>query len=90
MVNSFEEWVDVYKKLISWEIKLENTSEPSMNEILESQKAEANVQFSKFIENEYESWFDQNKNIPMLSHQIFKEWVIPELDDNQNNTFYCN
>ena len=54
-----------------------------MNEILESQKAEANVQFSKFIENEYESWFDQNQSNPILSHQISKEWVIPELNDNQ-------
>ena len=31
MINSFEEWTDVYKKLISWEIKLENTNESSMN-----------------------------------------------------------
>jgi hypothetical protein len=58
-----------------------------MHEILESQKSEANVQFSKFIENEYESWFDQNQSNPILSHQIFKEWVIPELNNNQTTLF---
>ena len=87
MVNSYDEWVDLYKKLISWEIKLENANDSSMNEILESQKAEANVQFGKFIEKEYKNWFDQNENEPILSHQVFKEWVIPELDDSQTTLF---
>jgi CheY-like chemotaxis protein len=87
MINTIDEWIDIYKKLISWEIKLENTNDSSMHEILESQKSEANVQFSKFIENEYESWFDQNQSNPILSHQIFKEWVIPELNNNQTTLF---
>ena len=72
MINSIDEWIDIYKKLISWEIKLENTNDSSMNEILESQKAEANVQFSKFIENEYESWFDQNQSNPIYHIRYLK------------------
>ena len=42
MVNSFEEWVELYKKLIYWELELENIDDPGMVEILESQKEEAN------------------------------------------------
>ena len=49
MVNSYSEWVDVYKKLIYWELELENISDSGMVEILESQKQEANSQFFKFI-----------------------------------------
>ena len=58
MVNSWEEWIDMYKRLIFWEIELENIEDQSMVEILESQKVEANAQFGKFIEKNYEDWFD--------------------------------
>ena len=50
MVNSFEEWNELYQKLIYWEIQLEDIDDPAMMEILESQKSEANSQFGKFIE----------------------------------------
>jgi hypothetical protein len=58
MVNSHEDWVELYKKLIFWELELENINDQSMFEILESQKVEANAQFGKFIERNYEDWFD--------------------------------
>lgn len=88
MVNSHEEWVDCYKKLIFWELELESIQDQSMIEILESQKVEANAQFGKFIERNYESWFGlpdrqgSNKskvNKPLQSHQLFRELVVPEL-----------
>jgi YesN/AraC family two-component response regulator len=54
MVNSYEEWVELYKKLIFWELELEDIDDQNMFQILESQKAEANSQFGKFIEKNYE------------------------------------
>lgn len=78
MVNSYQEWVDLYKKLIYWELKLEDIEDSSMFEILESQKVEANNQFGKFIEKNYEDWFFGHDG-PVLSHTLFKEWVKPEL-----------
>jgi len=50
------EWVDIYKKLIYWELELDNTQNNTMRDILEMQKSEANKNFSKFIMEEYESW----------------------------------
>ena len=50
MVNSYEDWIEMYKRLIFWEMELENIEDQSMVEILESQKLEANSQFGKFIE----------------------------------------
>ena len=79
MVNSYEEWVELYKKLIFWEIELENINDQSMIEILESQKVEANSQFAKFIERNYEDWFDPKGDKPVLSHTLFKELVVPEI-----------
>ncbi len=83
MVNSYEEWIDLYQKLIYWEIKLEDIEDPSMFEILESQKNEANLQFGKFIEKNYEDWFQPNVDAPILSHNLFKEKIVPELGKEQ-------
>jgi CheY-like chemotaxis protein len=79
MVNSFEDWVEMYKRLIFWELELENIESQSMIEILESQKLEANTQFGKFIERNYEDWFTNTKDKPVLSHEIFGELVAPEI-----------
>jgi CheY-like chemotaxis protein len=78
-VNSYEEWVELYKKLIFWELELENINDQGMIEILESQKAEANSQFGKFIERNYEDWFAPKADKPIQSHTLFKELVVPEI-----------
>jgi CheY-like chemotaxis protein len=79
MVNSYEDWVELYKKLLFWELELENINDQAMFEILESQKVEANAQFGKFIERNYEDWFDSNADKPIQSHTLFRELVVPEL-----------
>lgn len=79
MVNSFEEWASLYRKLIYWELQLEEIEDSGMFEILESQKTEANTQFGKFIEREYEGWLHGEEK-PIMSHTLFKSWVVPELE----------
>ncbi len=80
MVNTHEEWTSLYRKLIYWELQLEEIEDASMFEILESQKTEANQQFGKFVERHYENWFKDNDG-PVMSHTLFKEKVFPELQD---------
>ncbi|MEX0289285.1 MAG: PglZ domain-containing protein [Flavobacteriaceae bacterium] len=80
MVNSHEEWTDLYKKLIFWELQLEEIEDSGMFEILESQKVEANSQFGKFVEKNYLDWFNGNDG-PVMSHTLFRELVQPEIKD---------
>ena len=79
MVNSYEDWIELYKKLIFWELELEDINDVGLIEILESQKVEANSQFSKFIERNYEDWFEPKADKPIQSHTLFRELVVPEL-----------
>jgi len=88
MVNSYEDWIELYKKLIFWELELENIDDQALIGILESQKAEANSQFGKFIERNYEDWFaapsqkGSSKTAidkPTFSHNLFRELVVPEI-----------
>ncbi|MBG6129778.1 CheY-like chemotaxis protein [Aquimarina sp. EL_43] len=83
MVNSYEEWSDLYQRLIYWELQLENIEDTGMFEILESQKVEANSQFCKFIDKNYPNWFDKNREAPVMSHTLFREKVVPEISKNQ-------
>jgi CheY-like chemotaxis protein len=84
MVNSYEEWAEMYQKLVYWELELENIEDSGMSEILESQKNEANSQFCKFIDRNYPKWFEKGADAPTMSHTLFKEKVVPQLKDSRS------
>src|SRR5574337_1168103 len=66
---SWAEWTEVYRKLIFWELELEKSQDSSMHEILTMQKREANVAFSKYVEQHYINWLNgKDKTPPVLSH----------------------
>ena len=58
---SFEEWKDIYKKMVYWELELEKSNDESMNDVLLMQKSEANAFFTKFYENNYLKWLNGSK-----------------------------
>lgn len=78
---SIQEWIEVYQKLVFWELELTRSREEGMEEILRMQKSEANAQFSKFVSNHYQDWLNgKDSNAPLLSHTVFKNRLVPELD----------
>jgi len=80
--SSFEDWKNVYKTLVYWELELDKNNDHALDEILKMQKNEANASFTKFIKNNYLKWFEQkNQNKPLLSPGIFKQKVYPLLDE---------
>jgi CheY-like chemotaxis protein len=76
-----QEWVDIYKKIIGWEIKLDESNTTQMADILSMQKSEANAAFSKFVEKNYESWLKDDKDSPIMSHNLLRKKVFPEMKD---------
>jgi CheY-like chemotaxis protein len=79
----YNEWMEIYKKLVYWELEMEKSNSPEMQEILASQKEEANNEFFKFISKNYTKWVT-NKAIdtPVLSHQLLQFKVLPHLEEN--------
>ncbi|MFH1321563.1 MAG: bifunctional response regulator/alkaline phosphatase family protein [Bacteroidota bacterium] len=55
---SHERWIDIYKKIVYWELELESSNDSGMNEILQMQKVEANNLFCRFIQSNYLSWLN--------------------------------
>lgn len=84
----YKEWIDAYKKLVYWELSLEQLENESMHEILTTQKSEANTIFSKFIEKNYISWFSNPETGPVLSHQLFKKKVFPLINPERPVFFF--
>ena len=78
---NWDEWTEVYRKLVFWELELQKTADESMHEILAMQKQEANVAWGKFVERNYIDWLNgKDKNPPTLSHTLLKNKLSPELE----------
>jgi CheY-like chemotaxis protein len=81
---TFNEWLDVYKKLVYWEIELGDSEDAAMDQVLAMQKDDANKAFFKFIRENYLEWL--NKDVgerPLLSQDIFQQKIFPLLDTGQ-------
>jgi len=78
---SFQEWKDVYKKLVYWEMELDETNEEGMKEVLETQKSDANRSFCKFITQNYSDLVNQKNDELIWSHNLFRKVVNPLLED---------
>lgn len=75
---SFDDWCEVYKTLVHWELTLAN-ADTNMDELLLLQKIEANSAFSKYVKKNYEKWVTTDSH-PLMSHEIMKSKVFPLLD----------
>ncbi len=75
------EWAEVHKKLVYWDLEFEGLEDQGMREILNAQKKEANDLFCRFIENNYEDWFDGDEDAPDMVHHLLKDRVFPLLSE---------
>ena len=86
--KTWQDWVDVYKRLVHWELELSAT-DSSMTEMLQMQKEDANNGFGKYIRKHYLDWIasignpngSKESGRPVLSPEIFKTMVFPLLNE---------
>ncbi len=79
-----QEWIEIYKKIVFWELELEKSMDDGISSILKMQKDEANQSFSKYVERNYLNWFkDPNAVKPVMSHNLVKEKVFPLIENNK-------
>ncbi|MGL4293758.1 MAG: PglZ domain-containing protein [Bacteroidales bacterium] len=80
--RNYEDWVEIYKKLVYWELELENADKGLM-EMFKMQKTEANAAFVKFIKKSYEGWITGSEDAPLLSPHLFRDRFFPLLDNGE-------
>ncbi len=77
----YQEWMDIYKKLVYWELEMRKSDSPELQEVFETQKQEANSEFFKFISKNYASWVSpKSADAPIMSHNLLKFKVLPHLE----------
>ncbi|WP_258098967.1 T9SS response regulator signal transducer PorX [Marinoscillum pacificum] len=79
-LEDFEGWADLYRKLVYWDLQIDETEDKSMYDILNDQKAQANMRFCDFISDNYYDWLNNpDVDRPLMSHQVLKKRVLPLL-----------
>lgn len=84
--SRYEDWIDIYKKLIYWDVELTAAQNPLI-ELLHSQIQEANTGFSKFVKKNYEAWIQDSDNRPLISPDIFPKKIFPLLENGEKVFF---
>ncbi|MDR1345675.1 MAG: PglZ domain-containing protein [Bacteroidales bacterium] len=84
---SENEWKELYKELIRWELDLEKIEDSGVADILHNQKEEANAIFSKYVIKNYKQWLTgESADKPILSQTVLKDKLFPELSE-KHTTF---
>jgi len=79
-----EGWNNLYKRIIDWEIKLDNSDNEEMREILDMQKKEANKEFSRFVDKNYNDWID-GAGSPTFSSDLLAKNMFPNMSEDKPN-----
>lgn len=75
-----EEWKELYKRLVYWELEMGKSDSTEMMEVLQTQKTEANTEFFKYVSKNYTEWIKDAKGTgPLLSHKVFEKRIAPHL-----------
>ncbi len=84
-----DEWIEIYLKLVNWDLGLDLHPEIGLRQTFTDQKREANKEFSKFVENNYRNWInsDSNYDRPTLTVDVLSEYLVDQIK-NYDNVFF--
>lgn len=94
MASTPQDWIDLYSKLVSWEMELDGHPDLGLTQTLADQKREMNSEFAKFIERNYKTWVntiysaDNSANRPAMSPDIADGWLLPALRAGKKNVVF--
>jgi CheY-like chemotaxis protein len=85
-----DEWIEVYLKLVNWDLELDVHPEIGLRQTFIDQKREANKEFSKFVENNYREWINSISDYdkPTLTVDILNKYLVEEVKNHDNVFFF--
>jgi CheY-like chemotaxis protein len=86
----FGDWIDIYLKIVNWDLELDLHPDLGLRDTLIDQKKEANKEFSKFVEKNYKHWINNvgAPDTPTLSTEIVQKYVLDYLRDDNSSIFF--
>jgi CheY-like chemotaxis protein len=85
----YDDWIDIYKRLVNYELELDAHPEIDLRQTLVDQKKECNQEFSKYIERHYKKWINdlENSDHPELTPKIIENHVLPRVENSNGPVF---
>ncbi|MBM4171322.1 MAG: bifunctional response regulator/alkaline phosphatase family protein [Ignavibacteria bacterium] len=85
----YEDWIEIYLKLVGWDMELDIHPEVDLRQTLSEQWKECNQEFSKFIEKEYRNWLNKPDDLktPTLSIDVIERYALPQLNNFEGPLF---
>lgn len=83
-----QSWIEVYRKLVDWDLRLDNHRDAGLLQTHEDAKLEANIEFCRFVTKNYSNWVMGNpEDRPPLSVDIVPKYVAPLLREKRKVYF---
>jgi DNA-binding response OmpR family regulator len=86
--TTYSEWIEYYRALVSWELRLLEFGSKNLKDIHAQRKREANAGFVKYIEANYTT-FLHGKG-PVLSNTLFSHSLLPLLKEGPLHFVICD
>jgi CheY-like chemotaxis protein len=84
----WREWIDLYRELAVWDIRLSESGEPGLSDALDSMRAGLRKDFAAFIGRHYANWIARpDADRPALSPDVVEEMVLPVLGEHGRALF---
>lgn len=96
--RTFTDWVEVYRKLVFWEMELADAPDASLSDMLLLQKQDANTAWAKYVRTHYADWMIDRvarangqrpahslspDDTPLMSPDLFRTDIFPRLDNGE-------
>lgn len=80
--DCIENWYTIIDNLADWSVKFDNLGDQGLGQLLEEQWREANQQFTRFIEVNYENWL-RSKEKPLMSPDIISSYLQKNIQNDE-------
>ncbi|MBW3660705.1 MAG: bifunctional response regulator/alkaline phosphatase family protein [Gemmatimonadetes bacterium] len=88
-VSTWDEWVALYRELLSWERRLIEAGERGLAESREELHRAANADFARWVQERYRGWVAADRDRrPVLSPDLVEVHVRPLLEADQGPVFF--
>ena len=81
--DTIDDWYDLYRRLVFWDMQLSSAATTGMDEMLDLQRREADTEFGKWVRRRYERWASdpEAEGRPLMSPEVMPRHIMPMLAD---------
>jgi CheY-like chemotaxis protein len=85
--TKWQDWIEIHSKLSKWDNIFQDLTDKNIKKTHFDSRKSLNVQFCKYIENNYHRWVSNGEDSPPLSVDVMKRYVFPLLKAGKNVVF---